>query len=217
MAYGPRRRARATKRSGSSFGPPRRARRHRPGAACNSKEGGASHPHHCLRVPGSIPWRFSWAALPARLVPARHADQAPGTSPSPWSGRSCSPHHYRGSVLFLLNRSRPSPWCPAICCPVILVLVFIGSYTSNSSYATSGHAGVRRRRLSVVLEAGRAPVVLGSARQDRREPPLYLRCGVTTPALARKTGGPGALAIAVGVICTPSSRRVARAAKAVRA
>jgi putative tricarboxylic transport membrane protein len=180
-----------------------------PGAACNSKEGGALIPTIAFGVPGSTSMAillggfFLLGLVPGPDMLSKHL---PVTFSMVWT--IVLANVITVAVCFLLlNRLAALTAVPAhLLTPAILVLVFIGSYTSNSHYAdilvTLVFGGVGY--LMVVAGWPRAPLVLGLVLGKIAENYLYISVARYEASWLARPVVLVLLAIAVGVICYPA-------------
>src|SRR3954447_8939051 len=179
-----------------------------PGAACNSKEGGALIPTIAFGVPGSTSMAillggfFLLGLVPGPDMLTKHL---PVTFSLVWTIVLANIITVAACFL-LLNRLTALTAIPGhLLVPVILVLVFIGSYTSNSSYAdivvtlAFGAVGY----FMVVAGWPRAPLVLGLVLGKIAENYLYISVARYDAAWLGRPVVMVLLVIAVGVILYP--------------
>ena len=197
MAYGHATQSARNAEERKGFGAGRRARRARARSGQQLQGRRLAHPDGRLRRAG----QHGDGDPPGRLLPARprpragHADQAPAGDLLDGLDHRDRQRRHRDRVL-PLSRS-PGALTTVrgtVLIPVILVLIFIGSYTSNNHYGDiRPHPGVRRHRLPHGGRrlAARAVRARPGARQDRRELPLHLG-GPLRRGLAYAAGGAGA-------------------------
>jgi TctA family transporter len=179
-----------------------------PGAACNSKEGGALIPTIAFGVPGSTSMAillggfFLLGLVPGPEMLTKHL---PVTFSMVWTIVLANVITVAACFL-LLNRLAALTAIPGyLVAPVILVLVFIGSYTSNSSYAdilvTLVFGGVGY--LMVLAGWPRAPLVLGLVLGKIAENYLYISVARYEAAWLGRPVVLVLIAIAVAVILYP--------------
>jgi len=179
-----------------------------PGAACNSKEGGALIPTIAFGVPGSTSMAillggfFLLGLVPGPDMLTKHLSL---TYSLVWTIVLANIIAVAVCVL-LLNRLAGLTSVPGHrLIPVILVLVFIGSFTSNSHYADIlvtllfGAVGY------FMVTAGwpRAPLVLGLVLGKIAENYLYISVARYEAAWLSRPVVMVLLAIAVSVVCYP--------------
>jgi len=180
-----------------------------PGAACNSKEGGALIPTIAFGVPGSTSMAillggfFLLGLVPGPDMLTKHL---PLTFSLVWTIVLANLITVAACFL-LLNRLTALTAVPGhLLVPVILVLVFIGSYTSNSSYAdivvtiVFGAVGY----FMVVAGWPRSPLVLGLVLGKIAENYLYISVARYDAGWLTRPVVLVLLAIAVGVILYPA-------------
>jgi TctA family transporter len=150
-----------------------------PGAACNSKEGGALIPTVAFGVPGSTSMAillggfFLLGLVPGPEMLTTHL---PVTFSMVWTIVLANVITVALCFLLLNRLARLTTLPGHLLIPVILVLVFIGSYTTNSSYADVvvtlifGAVGY----LMVRARYPRAPLVLGLVLGKIAENYLYI-------------------------------------------
>jgi len=180
-----------------------------PGAACNSKEGGALIPTIAFGVPGSTSMAillggfFLLGLVPGPDMLTKHL---PVTFSLVWTIVLANIITV-GACFLLLNRLTALTRIPGhLLVPVILVLVFIGSFTSNSSYADIVVTLIFGAVGYFMVLAGwpRAPLVLGLVLGKIAENYLYISMArydfewLTRPVVLVL------LAIAIGVIAYPA-------------
>src|ERR1041385_2171467 len=179
-----------------------------PGAACNSKEGGALIPTIAFGVPGSTSMAillggfFLLGLVPGPEMLTTHLSV---TFSMVWT--IVLANVITVALCFLLlNRLAALTTLPGhLLIPVILVLVFIGSYTTNSSYADlivtliSGAVGY------LMVRAGypRAPLVLGLVLGKIAENYLYISVARYDAAWLLRPFVLVLLAVALGVVLYP--------------
>src|ERR1041385_4590126 len=193
-----------------------------PGAACNSKEGGALIPTIAFGVPGSTSMAillggfFLLGLVPGPDMLTKHL---PITFSLVWTIVLANIITVAACFL-LLNRLTALTAVPGhLLVPVILVLVFIGSYTTNSQYAdlvvTLIFGGVGY--LMVLAGWPRAPLVLGLVLGKIAENYLYISVARYDAAWLARPVVLLLLAIAVAVVCYPVIRAFRARARAARA
>jgi TctA family transporter len=180
-----------------------------PGAACNSKEGGSLIPTIAFGVPGSTSMAillggfFLLGLVPGPDMLTKHL---PVTFSLVWTIVLANIITVAACFL-LLNHLTALTRIPGhLLVPVILVLVFIGSFTSNSSYADIVVTLIFGAVGYFMVLAGwpRAPLVLGLVLGKIAENYLYISMArydfqwLTRPVVLVL------LAIAVGVIVYPA-------------
>jgi TctA family transporter len=179
-----------------------------PGAACNSKEGGALIPTIAFGVPGSTSMAillggfFLLGLVPGPDMLTKHL---PVTFSLVWTIVLANLITV-AVCFFLLNRLAALTAVPAhLLIPVVLVLVFIGSYTTNSQYAdlvvTLIFGGVGY--LMVLAGWPRAPLVLGLVLGKIAENYLYISVARYDAAWLARPVVLVLLAVAIGVVCYP--------------
>src|SRR5438067_1337650 len=180
-----------------------------PGAACNSKEGGALIPTIAFGVPGSTSMAillggfFLLGLVPGPDILTKHL---PVTFSLVWTIVLANIITVAACFL-LLNRLTALTAVPGhLLVPVILVLVFIGSYTSNSSYADILVTIVFGAVGYFMVAAGwpRAPLVLGLVLGKIAENYLYISVARYDAAWLGRPVVVVLLIIAVGVIVFPA-------------
>jgi TctA family transporter len=180
-----------------------------PGAACNSKEGGSLIPTIAFGVPGSTSMAillggfFLLGLVPGPDMLTKHL---PVTFSLVWTIVLANIITVAACFL-LLNHLTALTRIPGhLLVPVILVLVFIGSFTSNSSYADIVVTLIFGAVGYFMVLAGwpRAPLVLGLVLGKIAENYLYISMArydfqwLTRPVVLVL------LAIAIGVIVYPA-------------
>jgi len=150
-----------------------------PGAANNSKEGGSLIPTIAFGVPGSTAMAillggfFLLGLVPGPDMLTRHL---PVTFSMVWTIVIANVVTVIACFLFLNQLARVTTVRGGVLIPVILVLVFIGSYTSNNHYGdilvTLVFGGIGY--LMVVSGWPRAPFVLGLVLGKIAENYLYI-------------------------------------------
>ena len=189
-----------------------------PGAACNSKEGGALIPTVAFGVPGSTSMAILLGGFfLLGLVPGPDmlTKYLPVTFSMVWT--IVLANLITVALCFLLlNRLAALTAVPAhLLVPVVLVLVFIGSYTTNSHYAdllvTLIFGGVGY--LMVLAGWPRAPLVLGLVLGKIAENYLYISVARYDAAWLARPVVLILLVVAIGVVGYPivqswRSRRV---------
>ncbi|HEY5896185.1 MAG TPA: tripartite tricarboxylate transporter permease [Burkholderiales bacterium] len=180
-----------------------------PGAACNSKEGGALIPTIAFGVPGSTSMAillggfFLLGLVPGPDMLTTHLTV---TFSMVWT--IVLANVITVLVCFLLlNRLTSLTAVPGhLLVPVILVLVFIGSYTSNSSYADIlvtlifGAVGY----FMVIAKWPRAPLVLGLVLGKIAENYLYISVARYDAAWLKRPVVVALLIVAVAVVLYPA-------------
>src|SRR5689334_22545841 len=180
-----------------------------PGAACNSKEGGSLIPTIAFGVPGSTSMAillggfFLLGLVPGPDMLTKHL---PVTFSLVWTIVLANIITV-GLCFLLLNRLAALTAVPGhMLVPVILVLVFIGSYTTNSSYADIlvtiifGAVGY----FMVLAGWPRAPLVLGLVLGKIAENYLYISVARYDFAWLMRPVVVVLLILAVGVIFYPA-------------
>jgi TctA family transporter len=179
-----------------------------PGAACNSKEGGALIPTIAFGVPGSTSMAillggfFMLGLVPGPDMLTKHLSL---TFSLVWTIVLANVITVAVCAL-LLNRLAGLTNVPGHrLIPAILVLVFIGSFTSNSHYAdilvTLVFGGVGY--LMVVAGWPRAPLVLGLVLGKIAENYLYISVARYDAAWLARPVVVALLAVAAAVVCYP--------------
>jgi len=150
-----------------------------PGAACNSKEGGALIPTIAFGVPGSTPMAillgafFLLGLVPGPDMLTQHLAL---TFSMVWTIAIANIVTVAACFLLLNRLAGLTAVRGHLLIPVVLVLVFVGSYTSNSQYAdilvtlAAGAVGY----LMVLGGWARAPLVLGLVLGKIAENNLYI-------------------------------------------
>jgi putative tricarboxylic transport membrane protein len=179
-----------------------------PGAACNSKEGGALIPTIAFGVPGSTSMAillggfFLLGLVPGPEMLTKHLSL---TFSLVWTIVLANIITVAACFLLLNRLTALTAVSGHLLVPVILVLVFIGSYTSNSSYAdivvtlVFGAVGY----FMVVAGWPRAPLVLGLVLGKIAENYLYISVARYEAAWLMRPVVLLLLAIAIGVILYP--------------
>ena len=179
-----------------------------PGAACNSKEGGALIPTIAFGVPGSTSMAillggfFLLGLVPGPEMLTTHLSV---TFSMVWTIVLANVITVALCFLMLNRLARLTTLPGHLLIPVILVLVFIGSYTTNSSYADlvvtliSGAVGY------LMVRAGypRAPLVLGLVLGKIAENYLYISVARYDAAWLLRPFVLVLLAVALGVVLYP--------------
>jgi TctA family transporter len=179
-----------------------------PGAACNSKEGGALIPTIAFGVPGSTSMAillggfFMLGLVPGPDMLTKHL---PLTFSLVWTIVLANVITVVVCAL-LLNQLAGLTNVPGHrLIPVILVLVFIGSFTSNSHYAdilvTLLFGGVGY--LMVAAGWPRAPLVLGLVLGKIAENYLYISVARYEAAWLARPVVVALLMVAAAVVCYP--------------
>lgn len=179
-----------------------------PGAACNSKEGGSLIPTIAFGVPGSTSMAILLGGFfLLGLVPGPDmlTKYLPVTFSLVWTIVLAN-LIIVALCFLLLNRLAGLTAVPAhLLIPVVLVLVFIGSYTTNSHYAdlvvTLIFGGVGY--LMVLAGWPRAPLVLGLVLGKIAENYLYISVARYDAAWLARPVVLVLLAVAISVICYP--------------
>jgi TctA family transporter len=190
-----------------------------PGAANNSKEGGALIPTVAFGVPGSTAMAillggfFLLGLVPGPDMLTKHL---PVTFSMVWTIVIANVVTVAACFLFLDHLARVTTIRGTVLIPVLLVLIFIGSYTSNNHYGdivlTLMFGGVGY--LMVVAGWPRAPFVLGLVLGKIAESYLYISVArydaswLTRPLVLVLFG------IALAVILWPLLQRRRKAAHA---
>jgi putative tricarboxylic transport membrane protein len=190
-----------------------------PGAANNSKEGGSLIPTVAFGVPGSTAMAillggfFLLGLVPGPDMLTKHL---PVTFSMVWTIVIANVVTVIACFLFLDHLARLTTVRGTVLIPVILVLIFIGSYTSNNHYGdillTLVFGGVGY--LMVVAGWPRAPFVLGLVLGKIAENYLYISVARYDAAWLTRPVVLVLLAIALAVICWPLVQRRRRAAHA---
>lgn len=180
-----------------------------PGAACNSKEGGALIPTIAFGVPGSTSMAillggfFLLGLVPGPDMLTKHLEL---TFSLVWTIVLANIITVAACFLLLNRLTALTAVQGHLLVPVVLVLVFIGSYTSNSSYADIlvtlifGAVGY----FMVVAGWPRAPLVLGLVLGKIAENYLYISVARYDFAWLGRPVVVVLLIIAVGVILFPA-------------
>jgi putative tricarboxylic transport membrane protein len=180
-----------------------------PGAACNSKEGGALIPTIAFGVPGSTSMAillggfFLLGLVPGPDMLTTHLSV---TFSMVWTIVLSNLITVVLCLLFL-NRLTALTAVPGhILVPVILILVFIGSYTANSSYADIFVTLIFGAFGYFMVLAGwpRAPLVLGLVLGKIAENYLYISVARYDAAWLMRPVVLVLLAVAVAVILYPA-------------
>jgi putative tricarboxylic transport membrane protein len=190
-----------------------------PGAANNSKEGGSLIPTVAFGVPGSTAMAillggfFLLGLVPGPDMLTKHL---PVTFSMVWTIVIANVVTVIACFLFLDHLARVTTVRGTVLIPVILVLIFIGSYTSNNHYGdillTLVFGGVGY--LMVMAGWPRAPFVLGLVLGKIAENYLYISVARYDAAWLTRPVVLVLLAIALAVICWPLVQRRRRAAHA---
>src|SRR3954463_9557235 len=179
-----------------------------PGAACNSKEGGALIPTIAFGVPGSTSMAillggfFLLGLVPGPDMLTKHLNV---TFSLVWTIVLANIITVAACFLLLNRLTALTRIQGHLLVPVVLVLVFIGSYTSNSSYADIivtiifGAVGY----FMVVAGWPRAPLVLGLVLGKIAENYLYISVARYDAAWLGRPVVIVLLVIAVAVILYP--------------
>jgi TctA family transporter len=190
-----------------------------PGAANNSKEGGSLIPTVAFGVPGSTAMAillggfFLLGLVPGPDMLTKHL---PVTFSMVWTIVLANAVTVLVCFVFLNRLARLTTVRGALLVPVIMVLVFIGSYTSNNHYGdivvtlVFGAIGY----LMVLGGWPRAPFVLGLVLGKIAENYLYISLARYDSAWLTRPVVLVLMALAVAVIVYPvlqSRRKVARA------
>ena len=180
-----------------------------PGAACNSKEGGALIPTIAFGVPGSTSMAillggfFLLGMVPGPDMLTKHLTV---TFSLVWTIVLANIITV-GACFLLLNRLTALTVVPGhLLVPVILMLVFIGSYTANSSYADILVTVIFGAIGYFMVAAGwpRAPLVLGLVLGKIAENYLYISVARYDWAWLGRPVVLVLLVVAIGVICYPA-------------
>jgi putative tricarboxylic transport membrane protein len=190
-----------------------------PGAANNSKEGGSLIPTVAFGVPGSTAMAillggfFLLGLVPGPDMLTKHL---PVTFSMVWTIVIANVVTVIACFLFLDHLARLTTVRGTVLIPVILVLIFIGSYTSNNHYGdillTLVFGGVGY--LMVMAGWPRAPFVLGLVLGKIAENYLYISVARYDAAWLARPVVLVLLAIALAVIFWPLVQRRRRAAHA---
>jgi TctA family transporter len=179
-----------------------------PGAANNSKEGGSLVPTIAFGVPGSTAMAIllgGFVLLGLVPGPDMLTKHLPLTFSMVWTIVIANVVTVLACFLFLNHLARLTTVRGSILIPLILVLVFIGSYTSNSSYGDLvvtlffGAMGY----LMVLAGWPRAPFVLGLVLGKIAENYLYISIARYEAAWLTRPVVLALIAIAVVVIIYP--------------
>ncbi|HYR34699.1 MAG TPA: tripartite tricarboxylate transporter permease [Burkholderiales bacterium] len=179
-----------------------------PGAANNSKEGGSLVPTIAFGVPGSTAMAIllgGFVLLGLVPGPDMLTKHLPLTFSMVWTIVIANIVTVLACFLFLNHLARLTTVRGSILIPLILVLVFIGSYTSNSSYGDLvvtlffGAMGY----LMVLAGWPRAPFVLGLVLGKIAENYLYISIARYEAAWLTRPVVLALIAIAVVVIIYP--------------
>jgi putative tricarboxylic transport membrane protein len=195
-----------------------------PGAACNSKEGGSLIPTIAFGVPGSTAMAillggfFLLGLVPGPDMLTTHLTV---TFSMVWTIVLANVITVLACFLFLDRLARITTVPAHRLIPVILVLVFIGAYTTNNQYGDILVALVFGAVGWLMANAGwpRAPFVLGLVLGKIAENYLYISVARYEAAWLTRPVVMVLLALAVAVIVTPivRARRLARKEAAARA
>jgi len=190
-----------------------------PGAANNSKEGGSLIPTVAFGVPGSTAMAillggfFLLGLVPGPDMLTKHL---PVTFSMVWTIVIANVVTVIACFLLLDHLARLTTIRGTVLIPVILVLVFIGSYTSNNHYGdillTLVFGGIGY--LMVVAGWPRAPFVLGLVLGKIAESYLYISVARYEAAWLARPVVLVLLALALAVILWPFLQRRRRAAHA---
>jgi len=179
-----------------------------PGAACNSKEGGALIPTIAFGVPGSTSMAillggfFLLGLVPGPEMLTTHLSV---TFSMVWTIVLANVITVVLCFLLLNRLARLTTLPGHFLIPVILVLVFIGSYTTNSSYADLVVTLIFGAVGYLMVRAGypRAPLVLGLVLGKIAENYLYISVARYDAAWLLRPFVLVLLAVAVGVVLYP--------------
>jgi putative tricarboxylic transport membrane protein len=190
-----------------------------PGAACNSKEGGALIPTVAFGVPGSTAMAillggfFILGLVPGPDMLTKHLAV---TFSMVWTIVLANVITVAACFLFLDRLARITAVPGHRLIPIILVLVFIGSYTTNNQYADVLVTLVFGAVGYLMVTAGwpRAPFVLGLVLGKIAENYLYISVARYESAWLTRPVVLVLLVLAVAVIVYPliQARRLARKA-----
>jgi putative tricarboxylic transport membrane protein len=190
-----------------------------PGAANNSKEGGSLIPTVAFGVPGSTAMAillggfFLLGLVPGPDMLTKHL---PVTFSMVWTIVIANLVTVIACFVFLDYLARVTAVRGTVLIPVILVLIFIGSYTSNNHYGdillTLVFGGVGY--LMVVAGWPRAPFVLGLVLGKIAENYLYISVARYEAAWLTRPVVLALFAIALAVILWPLLQRRRRTAHA---
>ncbi|MBV9192245.1 MAG: tripartite tricarboxylate transporter permease [Betaproteobacteria bacterium] len=180
-----------------------------PGAACNSKEGGALIPTIAFGVPGGASMAillggfFLLGLVPGPDMLTKHL---PVTFSLVWTIVIANIITVVACFLLLNRLTALTNVQGHLLVPVVLVLVFIGSYTSNSSYADILVSLIFGALGYFMVVAGwpRAPLVLGLVLGKIAENYLYISVARYDFAWLGRPVVVVLLIIAVGVILFPA-------------
>jgi putative tricarboxylic transport membrane protein len=184
-----------------------------PGAACNSKEGGALIPTIAFGVPGSSSMAillgafFLLGLVPGPDMLTKHLTL---TFSMVWTIVLANLITVAACFLLLNRLAALTAVRAHLLVPVILVLVFIGSYTSTSSYADLVVTLVFGAVGYLMLLAGwpRAPFVLGLVLGKIAENYLYISIARYEAAWVTRPVVVALFLLALGVIVYPWLRRL---------
>jgi TctA family transporter len=179
-----------------------------PGAACNSKEGGALIPTIAFGVPGSTSMAillggfFLLGLVPGPEMLTTHLSV---TFSMVWTIVLANVITVVLCFLLLNRLARLTTLPGHFLIPVILVLVFIGSYTTNSSYADLVVTLIFGAVGYLMVRAGypRAPLVLGLVLGKIAENYLYISVARYDAAWLLRPFVLVLLAVALGVVLYP--------------
>ncbi len=179
-----------------------------PGAACNSKEGGALIPTIAFGVPGSSSMAillggfFLLGLVPGPDMLTKHLAL---TFSMVWTIVLANVITVAACFLLLNRLAALTAVRGHLLVPVILVLVFIGSYTSNGHYADLVVTLIFGTVGYVMLLAGwpRAPLVLGLVLGKIAENYLYISVARYEAAWLLRPVVLGLIALSLAVIAYP--------------
>jgi putative tricarboxylic transport membrane protein len=193
-----------------------------PGAACNSKEGGALVPTVAFGVPGSTAMAILLGAFFLQgLVPGPDmlTKYLPVTYSMVWTIAIANLITVAACFLFLNHLARLTNVRGHVLVPVVLVMVFIGAYTANNHYGDLLVMLIFGAVGYLMVSAGwpRAPFVLGLVLGKIAENYLYISIARYDAAWLTRPIVLALLAIAIAVIFYPVVQaRRARAKQAAQ-
>jgi putative tricarboxylic transport membrane protein len=182
-----------------------------PGAACNSKEGGALIPTIAFGVPGSTPMAillgafFLLGLVPGPDMLTKHL---PLTFSMVWTIVIANVVTVAVCFLLLNRLAALTAVRGHLLVPVVLVLVLVGSYTSNSQYADVLVTLLFGAVGWLMMRAGwaRAPLVLGLVLGKIAENYLYISVNRYEAAWLARPVVMALMALALLVIVYPAFR-----------